>query len=147
VKRIPLTQGKFALVDDGDFNKISRYAWYAMKTRNNYYAVTGQCDTRLMHRKIMSPPKGMVVDHINHNTLDNRRVNLRICAQGQNATHSVSGFKGVYVHSRGYGFVAQMKVKGRLIYLGKFTDARDAAVAYNQAVKKYHGEYALLNKI
>ncbi len=82
-ERIPLTRGQFALVDDEDLPLVLGQRWYANRSSTGqYYAINGQ---RLgMHRLITNCPKGLEVDHINHDTLDNRRSNLRVCTHKEN---------------------------------------------------------------
>ncbi len=87
IRYIPLTQGKYAIVDAGDYERLSQYRWYATRTRSGAcYAATNMDGTTVfMHRLIMNAPKGKVVDHINGNGLDDRAANLRICTPGENA--------------------------------------------------------------
>jgi len=104
---ISLTQGKVALIDDEDMELVSKHKWCVRREPNNFYAATGVTrpsgvhTVLRMHRLIMDAPRGMDVDHINHNGLDNRRVNLRICTRTQNLRNSrkrkgcSSRFKGV----------------------------------------------------
>ncbi len=102
---IPLTQGKFAIVDAEDYDWLIRYKWHACKCKNTYYAsrVRGG-KTIKMHREIMRAPKGLVCDHINHNGLDNRKRNLRLCTNAQNCYNQrasatgTSKYKGVSWH-------------------------------------------------
>ena len=89
MKKIPLTQGKFTIVDDADFAKINQHKWYAKKASCNWYAArgiraNGQTKTIYMHRFIMNCPAGQEVDHDNHNSLDNQRGNLINCTKKQN---------------------------------------------------------------
>src|ERR1051325_6561101 len=93
MKKIKLTRGKYAIVDDEDYGSLSKFKWCAhqpTKSREIYYASRryrlekGHYPFVLMHRQIMNPPKGYVVDHINGDSLDNRRVNLRIVTQREN---------------------------------------------------------------
>lgn len=159
VKEIKLSQGKVALVDDGDFELVSKYKWCAQKAKNeNYYAKTnepcmGKQKPIMMHRIIMNANKGDYVDHINHNGLDNRRCNLRICSQTENMrnkklhSNNTSGYKGVYWGVKEKKWVAQIKNDQKVIWLGSFKNIIDAASAYNQAAIKYHGEFAKLNDL
>jgi len=109
VKQIPLTQGKYAIVDDEDFVILNQHKWNAVQYKGNktWYAkrnqrVNGRQRTVLMHRQVMSAPPGLSVDHINHNGLDNRKSNLRICSHKENMfnrtpdNNTSSRFKGVY---------------------------------------------------
>jgi len=83
--RIPLSRGLFARVDPEDFEELSRYKWSASQSGKNFYAVRQEKGrTILMHRQIMAPPEGMIVDHINRNKLDNSRANLRVCSHREN---------------------------------------------------------------
>jgi len=88
VKEIELTRDQVALVDDDDYPTLVKSSWYALSRHNHWYAVTssskGGPTTVYMHRVIMDAPKGMQVDHINHNGLDNRRRNLRLCTHAEN---------------------------------------------------------------
>ena len=82
---IPLTQGQFAIVDAEDYEWLSRHKWCAAKSRDNFYAHRfGDGTIVNMHREIMRAPKGVICDHKNHNGLDNRKSNLRLCTSAQN---------------------------------------------------------------
>ena len=94
MKKIKLTQGKFALVDDEDFERVSQYKWTAEKCSKseNYYARNRTINAK-MHRLIMGVCKSkLVVDHVNHRTLDNRKENLRVCTQKQNLRNRKNKF-------------------------------------------------------
>ena len=87
-RRIPLTQGKYAIVDPEDFERLNKYKWYAVKDSRTFYAYrnkrVGKKYISLgMHREILDPPGHLVVDHINHNGLDNRKANLRLATSAQ----------------------------------------------------------------
>lgn len=92
------------------------------------------------------------VDHFNHNGLDNRRVNLRICTNSQNQMNrkpnknSRSKFKGIRLHKRGQVWEARIMLDGKSLYLGGFKKEIDAARAYNKAALEIFGEFAYLNK-
>jgi HNH endonuclease len=156
MKSIPLTQGKIALVDDGDFEYLNRWKWYAFKNGNEYYAARRgkaklEKKTVQMHRVIMNVPDGMVIDHINNNGLDNRRDNLRICTNTENRHNqrvsivNTTGYKGVSIPRRGRMFRANICLNGKPIRLGKYRTAEEAARAYDAAAKEYYGEFAWLN--
>jgi hypothetical protein len=84
-KLIPLTQGKFAIVDAEDYERLSKYKWHVDKGDSTYYAARGIVGKNFrMHREILNAPEGLVVDHRNHNGLDNRKKNLRLCTRSQN---------------------------------------------------------------
>lgn len=100
MKLIELTQGQKAIVDDDDYGRLSKSKWYAEKKYNNFYARRGLDDV-LMHRIILKlTDSKLKVDHINHNGLDNRKENLRVCTQRQNMCNkkkekdNKSGYKG-----------------------------------------------------
>ena len=104
-----------------------------------------------MHRCIIKVPTGCVVDHINHNGLDNRRANLRPATRAQNNRYSKkrkntrSKYKGVSYYSREKQFVAKITTDGKTVKLGYFEDEVEAAKAYDKAARKYHKEFAYLN--
>lgn len=158
MKRIKLTQGKYALVDDADYEYLSQWNWMCSKnkTRKGYACRTKRVEGKkigvIMHRLIMDAPKGMVTDHINHNTLDNRRENLRICTQSENnrniksLVNSTSKYLGVHWSYLLKRWVASMNTSGKHKYLGIFKTELEAAIIYNIAARKYHGEFANPNK-
>lgn len=155
-KQIPLTQGKFALVDDDVYEWASRYKWQVQPHRNTFYArrnggVWPFSKTIRLHREIMSAPSGVQVDHINGDGLDCRRVNMRLCTHTENQhnsrrrTDNTSGYRGVYLHKASKKWDARIKVNGKVLFLGHFTSPEAAARAYDEAAKKYHGDFANLN--
>lgn len=151
VKLIPLTQGKFSMVDDEDFDEISKQKWYFTKSG---YAV-GKLSrkthpknrTILMHREILKTPDGFQTDHINGDKLDNRRSNLRVCTSSQNRCNSSFSsknklkMKGVYLTRYGT-FYAKIAVNGIQKNLRSFKTPYEANEVYKIAVVKYHGEFA-----
>jgi hypothetical protein len=102
-----------------------------------------------MHRFILDPPEDREVDHINHNRLDNQKFNLRVCTKEENQYNAVlrkdnkSGYKGVYL--KGDKWYTSIVYAGKQIYLGRFLTAKEGALAYNEAAKKYYGNFAKLN--
>lgn len=156
MKTIPLTQGKFALVDDEDFELVSRYKWCIHKGRGPLYAKTGirkpggRQTTMSMHRLLLNPAPDQLIDHINHNGLDNRRSNLRICTRIQNLWNNrrspgPSRYRGVYWHKRAKCWEAQIRIDGKVTHLGNFKDENMAALAYDKAALLHRGEFAWLN--
>ena len=153
-KLIPLTQDKFAIVDAEDYGWLSKYKWHASKDRRNYYAKRrGPHGIVTMHRVILNAPAGLVVDHINHNGLDNRKANLRLCTVAQNnrnarpctGPNKTSKYKGVSFDKNRNRFAASIKHHRKIYFLGRFKNETDAAKAYDKAAKKYFGEFAYLN--
>lgn len=157
MKKIKLSQNKVTLVDDEDFEYLNQWNWTASwdshgkkyyVLRKNYQDYKNPI-TIHMHRLIMNTPKGMICDHINGNSLDNRKSNLRNCTHAENQRNrgknknNTSGYKGVSPLSSGW--VSNINVKGKRIYLGYFVDIIKAAEAYDVASLKYFGEFANLN--
>ena len=104
-----------------------------------------------MHRAIMNPPDGTVVDHINRNSLNNRRCNLRICTQKENlrngrpSRRSTSRFKGVYFDKQTRKWIAKIGYNGKTIHLGSFEDEVEAAKAYDRKAYELFKDFAYLN--
>ena len=158
MKEIHLTQGKVALVDDEDYEWLSQWKWCATRTPYTYYAmrsrwVNGKDKTTKMHRVIMDAPPGMHVDHINHNGLDNRKENMRVCTRTENIRNSrkqrrcTSEYKGVCWHKHRNKWITRITADKKSKYLGYFKKETDAALAYNLAALKYFGEFANINAI
>lgn len=161
MREIPLTKGFVALVDDEDYERLAQFSWQAHVGAWNVYAERSERRTYQaprghvsMHRAILDVGKGVVVDHINRNGLDNRRANLRIATTRQNAFNSAlhrdssSGFKGVSLdRTRGGKWRATIKADGRHYALGRFDTALEAARVYDMAALKLHGEFARINGV
>lgn len=146
-------RGVKVIVDEEDVEILKQHRWviggpgYAV----TYKYPTGKTVCLLMHRLIVGARPGQVCDHINGNKLDNRKSNLRICKQRENAKNRVgcrdsrSGIKGVHWDkSRGLWGV-QIRADERRIYVGRYSDIEQAKAAYNEAAAKYHGAFARLN--
>ncbi len=156
-RRIPLTQGKYAIVDQDDFERLNKHKWYAVKSTNTFYARrTRRAGKKYiairMHRQILHPPGHLFVDHINHNGLDNRKANLRPATCAQNSYNRIrfiksksSKYTGVSWQKQSKKWMVQIRYKGRRIFLGLLEDEIQAAKAYDKAAKIYHGEFASLN--
>lgn len=149
IRRIPLGNGLFAIVDAVDYEKVSRHRWYARRCGHTAYAF---CRIRgklvFMHRMIMRPRKGYVVDHIDHNGLNNRRCNLRVCTPRQNIANErshggLSGFVGL--RRRGDKWSAGITFNGKYYHLGTFSDPVEAAKARDRKAYEFWGPYAYLN--
>lgn len=156
MRKIKLTQGKYAIVDDEDYERVSQYKWYANRIGSNIYAVRsegGRVNRKFifLHRFIIDAPKNSMVDHINRNGLDCRRENLRFATKSQNMrnrgpnANNSSGFKGVSWDGKRRKWQANITIQGKQIGLGRYETAREAAHAYDDAARKYHGEFAWTN--
>ena len=153
MRQIPLTRGKYTLVDDGDFEWLSQWNWQCV----NGYAVrtirleTGKRMAVFMHRLILDTPAGMDTDHVNRNPLDNRRANLRAATRGQNLQNSEprvgcsSRFKGVCWHKRDHVWQANIRKDGKFMHLGTFNNELEAAIVYDKAARELFGTFARLN--
>jgi hypothetical protein len=155
-RRIPLTQGQYAIVDADDYYRLIKYKWQVVRIRDTYYvrrlvSRNGKRTTLFMHKVILHAPKGMVVDHINGNPLDNRKANLRLATPAQNSRNrrvtkrGTSIYKGVWYNRTKRLYCARITVSRKMIYIGQFKDEVEAARAYDRAARKYHGEFARLN--
>lgn len=154
VKEIKLTKGYVAIVDDDDYDELSKYNWVANKPNKTcVYARRNSKDgNHYMHRIITDCPKGMEVDHINGDKLDNRKLNLRICTHSNNGKNmkpwskgTSSIYKGVCWENFTSRWKAEITIDRKHITLGRFSNEADAALAYNAAAIKYHGGFARLN--
>ncbi len=157
VKEVQLTQGMVALVDDEDYEKVCQYGWVASSDFNGgwrpkcYVNKGDKKTTMFMYRLIVDARPGEVVDHINHNALDNRRANLRKCTQAENAANQIprvggtSKYKGVcWAKDRG-NWLAKITVGYKQINLGHFASEWEAATVYDKAALEYFGEFAYTN--
>lgn len=158
-KKIPLSRGYFALIDADMFDEFSRFTWWACVQSNPRTGTTRvyayrQADgsSFRMHRQVLGfPSRALDVDHINGDTLDNRRVNLRACSRSQNnmnarkRPNTTSRFKGVCWLSRDRRWVAQIAVGGKQTKIGYFKTEVEAARAYNAAAAANFGEFARTN--
>lgn len=155
---------KEILIDDEDYDKVSKYNWHLGKNRKNIYVIRNKRDkdkriVESLHRYLMGHPENKIVDHINGNTLDNRKENLRICTNTENTRNkdryknNKIGYKGVLIHKEKKNgieyqyIIAEIRVNKKKINLGHFKTKELAALAYNQAAIKYFGEFARINKI
>ncbi len=158
MKEIKLTQGKVALVDDEDFEELNKFKWCARKDRNTYYAVRRNKELKIgniqMHREILKvKDKTLLVDHRDHDGLNNQKNNLRVATAAGNSKNrqsrkgSASKYLGVYWAVNNNKWLASIRNNGKNIYLGYFINELDAAIAYNIAAVEIHGEFANLNII
>jgi len=147
---ITTSAGKEIFIDAEDLPKVIPYTWCVGGT--GYAMSRTMRDATLMHRLLLNAQKGEYVDHINGDTLDNRKCNLRLCRKQQNEfntkvrTDNQSGYRGVCRARRGL-YRAYITLNGRQHHLGHFLRPEDAARAYNKAARELFGEYARLNDI
>jgi hypothetical protein len=157
MREIPLTQGRVAVVSDEDFEELSQHKcqFTANARRHGRGYATRFVNDRpvYMHRVILDAPKGVQVDHIDGDRLNNTRENLRLATLKENRRNNgayvcnKSGYKGVTWHKKAGKWVAGITVDNKRVYLGLHSDPRDAARAYNEAAKVHFGEFAKLNDI
>jgi hypothetical protein len=150
MKQIPLTQGKFALVDDEDYEFLNKWKWclshgYPSKAIKKE---DGRKSCLLMHRLIMQAPDGVMVDHKNGCRFDNRKENLRLCSGTENQRNqrlrktNSSGYKGVSFHKSTRKWMARIRVNKVQIYIGNFNSPEEAYLAYCEKAKELFGEFA-----
>lgn len=150
---IQLTQDQKAYVDLEDAFRVLKFKWYAAQTASSFRACR-RCGTKMlgMSRFILNAEQEEIVDHKNHDTLDNRRKNLRLCTVAENTHNSrkfsnnTTGYKGVCWHKRRNKYIATIAISRKNIHLGYFKTAKEAALAYNKAAKEIFGEFACINE-
>lgn len=153
MKRIKLTQGRYTVVDDEDYEELNMSKWFYNSGYAGRHIRKEKLYTVFIHSLLMNPPEGYLVDHINGDTLDNRRTNLRFCTKSENAHNrkaSIGGtskYKGVTWRKDWGKWVAQIKVAGKKLSLGGYSKEEEAALAYNEAALKYFGEFSKLNNL
>lgn len=146
------------MVDHEDFERVAGYKWFAVRYDRGYYAQRATKDRKgrqknvRMHREILGEPKGKIIDHINHNGLDNRRVNLRAATRQQNTWNKrkqrgkcSSKYKGVTWLKRMGKWQARIVCNGKSIFIGYFDDQISAGRAYDAKAGELYGDYAALN--
>lgn len=150
-RQLLLLRGQIALVDDADYPDLRIHRWrlnskgYVIRS----FSYDGVEKVVTLHRQIMQPPPDLVVDHIDHDKLNNTRDNLRLITRQQNQMYrrrfknNSTGFKGVSCH--GSRWQARIHYDGQTIYLGDHDDLKTAALAYDCAARQLFGEFALLN--
>lgn len=151
---IPLTQEQFALVDAADYDWLMQWRWHASwsKDTKSYYALNGAAK---MHRLILGLESGnpLCCDHINHDTLDNRRKNLRCATRAQNQQNvrlrsdNKSGCKGVYWQAHAKMWRVTVVANGKRYQFGYFKDLEEAKTVCKRATKELHGQFATTEKL
>lgn len=147
MKTISLTQGMVAVVDDEDFDRINAHKWCAQKRKNQKDFVSVRRGpgggTIFMHREITMCPHGLVVDHKNHDTLDNRKENLRICINADNLKNRRGAQKNSISKIRGVRFRAnRFEARVGKIYIGRFETKEEAVTAHARVANSMYGEFA-----
>lgn len=168
MKEIKLSQegkhrGKHvALVDDDIFDYINQWRWYVCKPKTSrcFYAVrldyTNNRKQTWMHRVILNTPANMIVDHIDHNGLNNQRNNIRNCTRTQNNRNCLHTGKNKYMgifhekitrpSGKKYEYIiAHISINGITKRIGVFPTEEKAALAYDNKAKELFGEFANLN--
>lgn len=165
--KVPLTQNKFALIDEADFDRVNEHKWYMQTNlrRDRLYAVTGYPNRKnrkegrssiiFLHRFILNiEDNTIIVDHINNDSLDCRKNNLRIATLSQNAQNrkrfnsNTSGYKGVSLNKQKkykHPWVSRLMLKDKSYYLGMYATAEEAAQAYDVKACELFGDFASLN--
>jgi len=155
---INLTQGKFVIVDEEDFELLNQWKWCLGKkcvVRHEQKSEYGSNIRKMvkMHRFIMKVNGNEFIYHINRNPLDNRKCNLRIATNSQNQANSklckmnTTGYRGIVKYNQKKAWAAQIYIKGKRIFKGMFQTKEEAALKYNELAKTYFGEFANLNVI
>lgn len=155
MKNILLSQGKVTIVDANEYERLNKFKWYAHLDKQHWYVErnslikNGKRFTIRMHREIMDSRKGEIIDHINGNTLDNRKENLRFCTNQQNAQNrkyphknNALNIKGVYWNRQYKKFHARIMINNKSVHLGYFNVLGDADSAYRIAEEKYFIEFS-----
>jgi HNH endonuclease len=159
VKIIRLSRGEMALVPDEWFEELNKHKWHAQKGGHTLYAASrvknadGRSVKIYMHRVILNAPKGVRIDHIDGNGLNNQLDNLRFATHAENEANrgknknNKSGFKGVSWSKRRRKWLAQIGFEGKQINLGCRYDIYEAVKLRNDAALKLHGKFAVLETI
>lgn len=156
---LPLTQGYFAKISPEDLLRVLRHGWRVQRSRERpdkrYAAANVKLDGRWqqisLHRFLMQPPPGVLVDHRDGDGLNCTRENMRLATLGNNARNqrkragSSSRFRGVSRHSKGDGWVSQAWHDRRPVHLGLFADEIDAAVCYDVFTTLQRDPFSRLN--
>ena len=158
MKKIKLTRGRFAIVDDDDYEMLKKHSWHCLEihTEGKYYAgttvrITKQKQYSLkMHRYIMGLKRGdgKLIDHINNDGLDNRKKNLRIVSYSENnknrsvGKNNTTGSKGIYLEKQTGKYKVQINNNGIRHYLGKYSTIDEAKQVRALKEKELYGKYS-----
>lgn len=154
---VELTQGQWTILNTDDWEKIKCYKWYVIweeKMKSFYATTTIKKKVVYLHRIIMDSYDTKIhIDHKSHDTLDNRRENLRKTTHQRNHFNTklpitnTSGYKGVWWNKLRNKWGSQIKINRKKIHLGLFLDPKDAARAYDKKALELFGEFAFTNKM
>jgi hypothetical protein len=159
-RRIKLTRGKYAIVDVEDFEWLNQYKWQCTHcgyAKRAVYRAGGDGGGRrqrevYMHKMVCPAPDGMIVDHVNRKSLDNRKANLRAATQKQNVWNRKftrkagrTRYNGIRWDKNREKWQVRLTIDGRRESFGYYADEVEAAKAYDAVAKKYRGEFAFLN--
>lgn len=156
MKKIKLSLGKNAFVDDEDFEYLKQFRWHAKDKRGVFYAagrirVNGKQVLAYMHRVVLKAEAGQFVDHKDGNPLNNQKSNLRFCTRSENMMNrrrrckGASKYKGVCFNKEAKKWAASLSINNKNIFLGYFLKEDDAAQAYDRKAKELYGDFANLN--
>lgn len=154
---VTLTRGMYAKVDREDYEIVSQYKWYATPGKITWYAKTSAWDNTVgrsrsisMHRLLLDAQPGQLVDHANHDGLDNRRANIRLATNSQNTANSskkrkAARYRGLGFNNRLRRWQVYVEKDGYCHYCGSYKNDEEAAKAYDQKAVELFGEFATLN--
>ncbi len=152
-KSIPLTQNRFAVVDDQDFEWLNQWKWFYHAGYAVRNITVGKKKQKMiwMHRQILDIPDGVEGDHKDRDTLNNQRFNLRPATHSENCKNrkirsdNKSGFIGVHWNKQREKWQSSIKANGKRLHLGFFIEPEKAALAHDEAARKYYGDFSVLN--
>lgn len=150
ITKMPISKGLFTIIDTEDFERLKSEGltkWFAQKSGKRFYVsrrINGNGKSYL-HRHLMNAPSGLCIDHINGDSLDNRKANLRVCSHRENSRNKAkeNGYKGVTKVRKSYS--AQIQFNGIHVNLGTFSTPSDAARMYDFAAAIFFGDFAAFN--
>lgn len=158
MKKIPLRNHKkeviaFTKVDDEDFEDINKKSWYLTDqgyAKSRVFPKLQKSYLVLLHRIIMKAKKGEMIDHINQDRLDNRKINLRFCDKKTNGANmkkhkdNTSGYKGVYFEKTNKKWRGKITKQGKQFFTKSFLLKEDAVKEYRKLSIKIYGEFSPL---
>ena len=156
-RRIYVGEGEWTVVDPGDYYRFGNFKWGIDGQETRFYAVRNvkngdkKAKTVRLHREIMDAPEGVIVDHRNRETLDNRKANLRFATQSQNMQNrrkrknTTSQYVGVCFDKQRGQWEVRIVHRGKRVWIGRFHTEIEAARAHDAAARKHQGEFARLN--